>query len=170
MAIKYSIPRANSAALEQSGAFRPEWYNYLRSILSDAVNDQDFDALVARVQALEEGQSQTFIISGFGSILVSGTPEGGIVQITLQNDVIDPGIGWFYGTIDDGTKQWRQISLDTLTDVDLTTPPTDGQTLVWDAMSGTFIPGASAGGQIFNRIDGNGDIRIDGNFDLRITS
>ena len=35
------------------------------------------------------------------------------------------------------------VALDDLTDVDLTTAPTDGQALIWDNASGQFIPGDS---------------------------
>nr|BAR35303.1 phage-related tail fiber protein [uncultured Mediterranean phage uvMED] len=38
------------------------------------------------------------------------------------------------------------MALDDLTDVDLSTPPTDGQALIYDGASGAWIPGAGVGG------------------------
>lgn len=51
-----------------------------------------------------------------------------------------------------GEAFWRPVDgggatvLDDLTDVDLTTPPTDGQTILWDAGTSTFLPGDAPAG------------------------
>jgi hypothetical protein len=80
------------------------------------------------------GDRVTLIYSGDRIMAISG--KNLPIQATERNSVTVVSSGG--GTVG---------SINDLTDVDTaTTPPTDGQTLVWDASSGQFVPGASAGG------------------------
>lgn len=43
-------------------------------------------------------------------------------------------------------------SLSAMSDIDLTTPPTDGQVLVWNAVKGKWVPGTASGGAPSSKI------------------
>lgn len=44
-----------------------------------------------------------------------------------------------------GVAAWGDLTLDALTDVDVTTnPPAAGDTLVWDPAAGKYVPGSPA--------------------------
>ena len=145
MAIEYPIPRANAAPLdERTKAFRTEWYNFLRTLASQATNSNlqaEIEALAVRVLALEDAESLAAVIVGLGSVLVSGTLADGQVFVQLEGDVDLPGGTYFYGTNADGDKGWFLRDLGTLADVDLaTTPPSDGDALTWDATAERWVP------------------------------
>ena len=50
-----------------------------------------------------------------------------------------------YGTVIGTVSDLSNHTLDSLGDVDFSTPPGDGQTLIWDAASSKFIPGEGGG-------------------------
>lgn len=114
-----TLPRANSAPIDaRSLQFTTEWYNFFRGLLGGEAGD-DFEAqiqaLAARVTALEEDESSDFIIQGVGSVAVYGTPQSGVVQVTLDNDLTSPGVGFVYSTDALGAKAWSQLAAEYVT-------------------------------------------------------
>ncbi len=111
--MEYPIPKASSTLVDGRGAPTREWYNFFRTLLGDQSGD-DFEAqlqaLAARVATLEADESASFSIQGGGSVTVYGTPQGGIVQITLDGDLADPGPTYHYATGPDGVKGWYAVA------------------------------------------------------------
>lgn len=114
-----TLPRANSAPIDaRSLQFTTEWYNFFRGLLGGEAGDSleaEIQALAARVAALEADDTGDFIIQGVGSVSVYGTPQTGVVQVTLDNDVTSPGVGFVYSTDALGAKAWAQLAAEYVT-------------------------------------------------------
>lgn len=152
-----------------------EWYNFFRDLRAFVIDNEgdvsQIDDILARLAALEAAEGgEAATIQGPLSVAVFGSLESGNVTVQLLNDADAPGATYYYGTGPDGVKGWYALLLSNLGDVDLTVPPTDGQALIYDAGSSTWIAGDVAVEQVFNRIDANGDIRVAADGSLRITN
>lgn len=166
------LPRAQAAPIGRDGTFTPEWRRLFESLLAFVGENTDTGTQIAsileRLSALESESQSIPTINGLGSVQVTGSLESGLVQVQLQGDTDAPGATYYYGTDSIGAKGWFQRRLDTLADVDVSTPPTDGEALVFSA--GVWAPGVVAQEQTFNRIDAAGDIRVAADGSLRITN
>lgn len=113
------LPRANSAPVDpRNGAFTSEWYSFFQTLIGGEISAElqaEIDALAARVAQLEADETADFIIQGVGSVSVYGTPQSGVVQVTLQGDLSSPGAGYFYGTDAAGVKGWFQVPAEFVT-------------------------------------------------------
>lgn len=107
-------PNWNEPIADQSGRATLAWRNYflrLASVESDDELRALYEALAARVAALEAGGGGSFQILGQQSIAVNGIPQPGhVVIITLQGDEDSPGNTQYYGTGPDGAKGWFPVS------------------------------------------------------------
>lgn len=100
------------------------------------------------------------IIGAAGEIdVVAGNGVSGNPSLSLA-DVADAGGGALLKTTFDTKGRQTGSSpaeIGDLADVDfVTTPPVDGDTLVFDAVSGTWVPGAGTGGGVQSVVDGAG--------------
>ncbi|MBA0362362.1 hypothetical protein [Stenotrophomonas maltophilia] len=111
-------PRFDQPVVDQSGRVTQAWANYFLRLASAQSNDDLralYEALAARVAALEDGEGGSFQILGQQSIAVNGIPQPGhVVIITLQGDTDSPGTTEYYGTGPTGAKGWFPVS-DTIT-------------------------------------------------------
>lgn len=116
MATRYpgEQPNWNEPIADQSGRATLAWRNYFLMLASVQTSDDLralYEALAARVAALESGEGASFQILGQQSISVNGIPQPGhVVIITLQGDQQDPGNTTYYGTGPTGTKGWFPVS------------------------------------------------------------
>ncbi len=123
-----------------------EFFKFFRSLLTFIAETEgstiDLAALTARVDALEAaGVDDIGLVLGAMSVKHYGVLTDGNVTLTLVGDSDAPGNSYYYGTDASGVKGWHALSLDALSDVDLTTvPPTSGDALVFDGTD--WVPGA----------------------------
>lgn len=107
-------PRFDQPVVDQAGRVTQAWANYFLRLASAQSSDDLralYEALAARVAALEDGEGGSFQILGQQSIAVNGIPQPGyVVVITLQGDEENPGNTEYYGTGPDGTKGWFPVS------------------------------------------------------------
>lgn len=107
-------PRFDQPVVDQAGRVTQAWANYFLRLASAQSSDDLralYEALSARVAALEDGEGGSFQILGQQSIAVNGIPQPGyVVVITLQGDEENPGNTEYYGTGPDGTKGWFPVS------------------------------------------------------------
>ena len=84
----------------------------------------------------------------------TGITLGNIADVNLTDDSTQPSDGEYLG-YDLNNDRWVPItpSLNKLSDVDLSTPATDGQTLKFDSVSGTFKPADDTDTQLINITD-----------------
>lgn len=141
-----SIPQPTEPLIDGSGRITRNWYNYLRGQIGEsaiAALQAQIDALWA---AIEQGGSGSDVsLTGSFSVQVLGTAEDGFF-IQLRNDTQTPDPASYYGTNAEGSRGWHLLSLDALSDVDLTTtPPADQDVLTYDLATGTWIPGPGGG-------------------------
>ncbi len=105
-----AIPRAQSPLVDRAGHPTREWYSFFLSALEAADGDSNLEeqirAIIARIAALEGSSPLNFQLLGLDSVIVTGTPQAGQVQINLDGDAGDPGGTYFYGTGPDGAKGW----------------------------------------------------------------
>lgn len=107
-------PRFDQPVVDQAGRVTQAWANYFLRLASAQSNDDLralYEALAARVAALEDGEGGSLQILGQQSIAVNGIPQPGhVVIITLQGDTDSPGNTEYYGTGPTGTKGWFPVS------------------------------------------------------------
>lgn len=107
-------PRFDQPVVDQSGRVTQAWANYFLRLASVQSSDDLralYEALAARVAALEEGEAASFQILGQQSVSVNGVPQPGhVVIITLQGDADSPGNTTYYGTGPTGAKGWFPVS------------------------------------------------------------
>jgi hypothetical protein len=111
------LPRAQAAIVGAQGIPTREFYNFLLSLAASTTDDTlqaQITALAARVAVLENEDPTDATIQGLNSVRVDGTLAGGAVVITLQGDVEDPGLTFYYGTNAAGEKGWYAVA-DTIT-------------------------------------------------------
>lgn len=112
MAANPILPRQFSELSVGGAPPTKEWYDFWRDLLQFFVDNglviARIDELEIRVTELEE-EGGEFQIQGLGSVHVSGTPAGGVVQIDLLGDSFAPGNTFFYGTDENGNKTWRSV-------------------------------------------------------------
>ena len=105
-----AIPRAQSPLVDRAGHPTREWYSFFLSALEAADGDSNVEeqirAIIVRLAALEGSSPLNFQLLGLDSVIVTGTPQNGHVQINLDGDTGDPGGTYFYGTGPDGAKGW----------------------------------------------------------------
>lgn len=87
------------------------WYIFfsrLREYLvASGIEPGVIDAILARLDELEENELGNFIIQGLLSVQVLGLPENGVVQVQLVNDEDAPGVTYQYVIDPDGRKGWH---------------------------------------------------------------
>lgn len=108
------LPRQDVALTDGASRATTPFYVFLQALegklLAAGVTQEEFDALVARVVALEQaGADPTAILQGLDSIRVFGSLESGLVRFLLVGDTSDPGVTFYYGTSPDGTKGWHRL-------------------------------------------------------------
>lgn len=107
-------PRFDQPVVDQAGRVTQAWANYFLRLASAQSNDDLralYEALAARVAALEDGGALSFQLLGEQSITVNGIAQPGhVVIITLDNDSDAPGNTQYYGTGPTGTKGWFPVS------------------------------------------------------------
>lgn len=107
-------PNWNEPIADQSGRATLAWRNYFLMLASVQTSDDLralYEALAARVAALEDGGALSFQLLGEQSITVNGIAQPGhVVIITLDNDSDAPGNTQYYGTGPTGTKGWFPVS------------------------------------------------------------
>lgn len=146
-----NFPRPQSSLVD--GEFKPpsrEWYEFWRRFF-EAWQDSGIDtaliqSILSRLTELEQNENN-FIIQGLLSVTVNGTPQSGMVQITLDNDVELPGNTYYYGTGPTGIKGYFQVA-DAFTNgpgIDLTTGPDGVTDIAFDADTAPVaaLPGAT---------------------------
>lgn len=112
MPYSVTLPRANAALVDGRGFITREWLNFLTSLAGETnvtALAEALAALTTRVEELEQDDVGNFIIQGIGSISVAGTPQNGVVQISLYGDTSAPGVNYVYGTGPDGAKGWHRL-------------------------------------------------------------
>lgn len=111
MPIPSEQPRFDQPVVDSSGRATQPWMNYWLLMPSQA----SLDAVTGRVDIIErqiqdiEGDesSSTFKLLGNLSIAVVGMPNpGGVVLLSLLNDVQAPAATSYYGTDASGAKGW----------------------------------------------------------------
>lgn len=114
MPTPYTIPRPSEPVLDQNGHFTVPWQNYLRTRYGDAAASEiiaELEAqiadLLARVEALEEGESARIV--GPQSVSVVGSLANGLVQLTLVGDSVSPDPEYYYGTDASGAKGFHPL-------------------------------------------------------------
>lgn len=125
------IPGSHSRPIAPDGKFAAEWYRYFRDLIvyireTDG-NSEELAQLEARVAELE-AQGAIQFLSPFSVQVLGDGPF--TVQLVGDND--SPGASYFYGTNELGAKGFYQRLLETLADVDVSTPPASGDALVYD--------------------------------------
>lgn len=146
-----TLPRAATPFLDGKGYPTSAWIAFFQALLAFVGPNADIAdvvaGIIARLEALEEGDSADLVINGPNSVQVDGTPASGAITLRLTGDSTNPGATYYYGTNADGTKGFYEHALSTLGDVDLvSTPPVDQDVLTYDLASETWIPAAGGGG------------------------
>lgn len=149
----------------RDGAGKPlpvEFYQFLRDLVrfvaETSGNTASLSDVLARLQALENGQGLDAEISGPSSVAVFGTLADGSVVIQFANDSTAPGNTTYYGTGPTGAKGYAPIASALAQGSNITlTVGSDGVTTI----------AASGGEQTYQRIDAAGDIRIAADGSLR---
>ena len=107
----------------------------------------------------ESTSSKKLTLLDFKDHLFSGNSFGSFSDVDLSAGALDGQFLRYNGT----TQRWNAgdislSSIGTLTDVDLvTTPPQDGQTLIWDGTLNRFYPGSNLGALYTLLGEGAGD-------------
>lgn len=103
---------------------------------------------VTNLQTSLAGKVDDSITVSGGTSLTGGGDLTTNRTLTLVNDAATPGNSQYYGTDGSGTKGYFALpsggasQIDDLSDVDTsTTPPSDGQSLVWNNTAGEWQPG-----------------------------
>ena len=149
----------------RDGAGKPlpvEFYQFLRDLVrfvaETSGNTASLSDVLARLQALENGQGLDAEISGPSSVAVFGTLADGSVVIQFANDSTAPGNTTYYGTGPTGAKGYAPIASALAQGSNITlTVGSDGVTTI----------AASGGEQTYQRIDAAGDIRVAADGSLR---
>ena len=118
------LPKSQTALISQRGFTTPEffrWFQYLDSVVTS--NGQAGNNYAAEIKAIAialgspDGsvenippQGNDAVINGGGSIVVNGTLESGVVNITLAYDTNYPGNTQYYGSDGTGQRGWFSIS------------------------------------------------------------
>lgn len=124
MASPNDVPRVSEPIAAAGGYVTRAWVDFFLKLASSQSSEDLatlYQQLAARVEELEDGQAFNFQILGQQSIAVNGIPQpGGVVIITLQNDVAEPGNTAYYGTGPSGAKGWFPVSGTVAVTADLT--------------------------------------------------
>jgi len=193
-----SLPVQNAAIIDRDGRATPGFYRYLSQLASaSGATDvsAELNALADRLDALEGGS-----VVGAGSVDAHTSGGTTTVQLVGDNRTPAPGtfygnvstVGWHalaeilqldasFIVTDSGYALKGVLSSEsglpgsaTLNDA----YRVKGDLWYWDGTkwvrdgfaSGVLEISLATASLVYNRIDGNGDIRIDGNGDLRITN
>lgn len=145
MATPADVPRASEPIAGAGGYATRAWVDFflkLATTASTADLAAQYEALAARVAALEDGQAFSFQLLGQESISINGVPQpGGAVIVTLLNDQAAPGNSMYYGTGPTGTKGWFALPLT------FGPPPTDGTPYV--GLNGAWEQANAAGSRFW---------------------
>lgn len=169
------VPNVDAPIAGPGGQTTRAWYAYFQSLRvaasGNATLQAAIDAILLRLESLENEAPVDFSIIGPQSVVVTGIPGNGFVQLTLAGDENDPGPTYYYGTNADGERGWYLRDLATLADVDLTTtPPVDGDALTWDETTNKWVPRQATAEQLFQRMTPEADFRITADGNLRVTT
>ncbi|WP_396615494.1 hypothetical protein ACHZ97_14575 [Lysobacter soli] len=106
------VPAARTA-LAGNAPCTPEWREFFRRLAeymqAAGTDPAVIEQILARIDELEENEN-TFSILGLMSVTVLGTPQDGLMQLSLANDVQAPGNTYYYGTDSSGTKGFFQVA------------------------------------------------------------
>ncbi len=135
----------------------PEFFKFFRDLVTYVAQTQGNTAsladILARLDALEAASTNAVT----GQFSVQTFQQDAATIIRLLGDIPAPAIQSYYGTNEDGNRGWYQRLLSTLADIDFTTPPVDGQALIYDAVSETWKPGYVNLPQVFSYITMDGE-------------
>ena len=115
------------------------------SELTQITPAQITDSDLLLITDTESTSSKKLTLADFKSHLFSGNSFGSFSDVDLSAGALDGQFLRYNGT----TQRWNAgdislSSIGTLTDVDLvTTPPQDGQVLIWDGALNKFYPGTN---------------------------
>jgi len=153
------VPVQRAAMVDSAQRCTNEWYEFVVQ-LTRYLQQAGVDPLVianieARLSAMEEAGAAGFLLQGLLSVAVAGSPESGLVQLSLRGDESAPGNTQRYGTGPTGTKGWFAAA-DAFTQGDgvtLTTGP-DGVTEIahGDTSSVTDINATFSGSTVVGEI------------------
>lgn len=118
-----SLPNAASRMVDQRGSATQEWRDFFLR-LSTQTDNAELRALYEELAAKVDALGGEFRIMGLLSVKVQGTPANGVVSLTLEGDVQNPGNTYYYGTGPTGSKGWSTIAsafTATATDIELAT-------------------------------------------------
>lgn len=162
------LPGQHAWRLTPDGRLPPEFFKFFRDLISFVSqtqgNTSDLTSVNARLDALEAANSGTNII---GQHSIQAIQQEAQTIVRLFGDVGAPGATRYYGTDSTGARGWYERLLSTLADVDVSTPPTPGDALVFDGTN--WAPAQVAPPQDYTRITAEGDVRITADGDIRIT-
>lgn len=97
-------PSASARIADQNGLPTRAYYRWM----SDQA--KALTSLTQTVSAIPTSGTSSGSIIGGVSVRVQGTLDGGVVKLTLLNDVASPGNSFFYGTSTTGAKGWHPVS------------------------------------------------------------
>lgn len=111
-------------------------------LLADSIS---YSGVQTQINALNQSLGGlTTRLAGFDPVIDSNTLTAGQILISTDAGLTPGGVQKYTFNPYDFTHQY-------MLDVDWTTPPTDGQVLIWNAAGSKFIPGTPAG-------SGSGDV------------
>lgn len=152
MAVKYPIPMPNALVLGAGGLPTREWYNYWQN-LADGSGGPTNEELLNDITIISDKlgspdgtpenippQGATGNVVGLNSIFSQGVLPG-IVTLTLQGDVQNPGNTYYYGTDSSGAKSFYSISSALLPSSNVTLTTDSGGQVTFDLSDVT--PGAA---------------------------
>lgn len=142
MAENGMIPRPSAPAVDRDGRLTREWYAYLQSLLSaEQVDRGDLEARLAALAQEIQGLAHSFQITAGPGITVQGTPEGGLVRLSVSASGVTPG---------------------TYTNATVTVGADGRVTAAEDGERGNLVAGSNVTltGDLAGRLVGAGDVQI----------
>ena len=108
------VPNVDAPIAGPGGQTTRAWYAYFQSLRvaasGNATLQAAIDAILLRLESLENEAPVDFSIIGPQSVVVTGIPGNGFVQLTLAGDENSPGPTYYYGTGSAGEKGFFAIA------------------------------------------------------------
>ncbi len=135
------VPNVDAPIAGPGGQTTRAWYAYFQSLRvaasGNATLQAAIDAILIRLESLENEAPVDFSIIGPQSVVVTGIPGNGFVQLTLAGDENSPGPTYYYGTDSTGEKGFFSVAS--------AFAAGDGVTLTTDEDTGVTTIEATAG-------------------------